>query len=516
MIEELHTLPDGSRVSLEDLKRFAYTTGYFLEERYDDLQLELDQRYEAMVPRTRAFVLMARKIGKSYGLLAYADKKARQNQDFIIRFAYPTETQGKTIILPLMAELMADCPADLRWVNREAQEKCWVLPHTGSRLYLAGTDTADQVDRLRGPRANLIILDELPTFRGNLQYLINSVLWPQTLNTGGLVIMSGTPPDSMEHESVGIIEKSRAKGRLIEKTIVDNPRLRVEDIRSICEEANPDASSEQINKILAGKAYGTPDWEREFKVRMITDDNLRVTPEFREDLHVKVMDTPQYCHRFVFLDPGHVKDFFGATFVMLDYAGQRVIVKRDYQSRRKATDEVMADLLKIEKELGWDPEKLRGREQFHRYIDATAVQQCTDFRRKGYFVDLAVKSPGKSGVVIQLCNRLNANQVLVDPQCRFLVNQLKNGIWKDTAKDDFERTEHMGHLDVLDACAQGLLTIYELGKWRQNPSPEGVYLDPAATSVLHHPELDRRHGQSPVAKTIRRIMGFRRAYAGRR
>lgn len=515
MSTEKYTLPGGQEVTLDDLLRYAYTTGYFLEERLDPLQLALDQMFANMAPRTRMFLLASRKIGKTYGLMAYADKQARRNRDWIIRFAYPTETQGKTIILPIMEELQRDCPLDLRWVNREAQEKCWVLPHTGSRLYLAGTDTADQVDRLRGPRANLIVLDELPTFRGDLRYLINSVLWPQTLNTGGLLLMSGTPPSSMAHPSVAIIKHAQRRNRLVTKTIFDNPRLTPENIRTICEEANPDEEDPaEIDKILAGTKEGTPDWEREFKCRMIADKNLQVTPEFVRIDHEKEFEVPRYCYKFAFLDPGHVKDHFGATFAVIDFAAQRLLVCRDYKGKRKTTDDVIADCVEIEKELGWNQQD----DKIFRYIDATAQQMAADFNKKRYRVSLAAKSPGKAALVTELRNRLNADQVLIHPRCKDLVMQLENGIWKDSAKDDFDRTPEMGHLDVLDSLAQGAMTINMLGKWRLNPAPQGVYVEPGEVSpaLVHHPSAMAAvvaPSTMRLKQAWRKTFGIRRQYA---
>ena len=499
------TLPDGTVLTVGELERYAWQTGYFLEERLDPLQLEIDQIITNLKPRTREFLLLARKIGKTYGLLAYADKMARRNKNWIIRFAYPTETQGKTIILPIFNELQENCPPDLKWVNREAQEKCWILPHTGSRLYLAGTDSADQVDRLRGPRAHLIVLDELPTFKGNLTFLINSVLWPQVMTTGGHIIMSGTPPRTMDHESCIIIDQMRKKGRLITRTIFDNPRLSPETIRVICEEANPEASSEEVDAIMKGEKTGSPDWEREFLVKMVTDENVRVVPEFKELEHVGTCEAPRFTHRFVFLDPGHVKDFFAAVFVVLDFANQRLLVLREHLSKRKATDEILQELKKIETELKWGPD-----DNVLRFMDSTSQQQCTDFNSKGYYTQLAVKSPGKSGVVIEMRNRFNADQLIVSPLCKNLIAQLRDGAWKDTAKDDFERTTNLGHLDALDALAQGCMTLQALGKWHQNPAPKGVYQDPSGYHVNKVIQLADRRGEKQIQKAFRKVFSIHR------
>ena len=453
-----------------------WTTGELLEERYDPLQLELHHRFTNMAPRSQAFILESRKIGKTYGFLCYADQLCRKKPKSIVRFAYPTKLQGKTIILPLMEEMQQDCPTELRWVNREAQDGCWVLPHTGSRLYLAGTDDADQVDRLRGPKSDLNILDEVPTFKAKtLDYLVNSVLWPQTLNTGGLTLMSGTPPESLDHPSMEFVEQARQEGNLVTKTIFDNPRLTPEIIRKICKQANRNKEripyedyETRITRILSGEIEGTPHWEREFMCRMVADKEMRVCPEYFSKDHMLAAPTGFPALRFVFIDPGHVKDFFAAVFCELNYNQQRLYVRRDYHSLRKSTGIIKAELLKIEKDLGWD----RGL-GVTRYIDETAKQQITDFNDMSYFVLPALHSPGKGQLVVPMRNLFEQDMIGVDPQCQNLISCLENGLWSDTMKEDFRRSEALGHLDSLDALAQGCMMLRWTAQWQVNPYPKG-------------------------------------------
>ena len=462
-------LPTIGSVEEDALVRYCWTTGALLEERYDPLQLEFDTMFAGMAPRTRAFLLESRKIGKTLGLLMYADKFGRQRPGSIIRFAFPTKIQGKTIILPLMDEMQEDCPADLRWVNHEAAEGCWILPHNGSKLYLAGTDTADQVDRLRGPRSDLIVLDEVPTFNEKtLMYLVNSVLWPQTLNSGGLMIMSGTPPASMDHPSVDLIEMARRNGTLYTKTIFDNPRLPPDVVRTICEQSNPTASSEDIDQILACKLEGTPEWEREFMCRMVADKNLRVTPEFKEIEHVKKIQDGTPSAKYVFIDAGHVRDFFAAVFVELDFVNQRLLVRDEIAVLRKSTEEIQK-LLEAKEAALWPMDRPS------RYLDATAVQQIYDFTNRGYLVHAAMKSPGKGPLVVDMRNLLKEDRIHIDPRCKVLIGCLNNGLWADTAKEDFRRSPSLGHLDSLDALAQGCMILRQRGKWQQDPTPKTDY-----------------------------------------
>ena len=459
----------GREVEEEDLVRYAWTTGNFLEERLDPLQLEFDAMFDHMTPRTKAFILEGRKNGKSYGLFAYADKIARKKRDAVIRFVYPTKVQGKEITGPIMDELFADCPEDLRWVNREHQEACWRLPHTGARLYFAGSDDKKQIDRLRGPKSDLVILDEVPTFEPKtLMYLINSVLWPQTLVTGGLTLMSGTPPLSLDHPSVDLIQQARLDNTLVIKTIFDNPRLTPDIVRMICEEANKEPgvirTPEEIDEILAGTREGTPAWEREFMCRMVPDRDARVTPEFMESKHVKNTEGVQDRTRYVFLDPGHVRHLFGAVFCEVDFYSQTMYVRAEYGKRKQNTRSLQEQFMQIEKDLGWD----RGDRPL-RFMDKTSQQQIFDFCSSGYMVQAAEKSPGKGQLVVDLRNLLDQDRMQIDPSCRILINSLMNGIWKDTQKADFRESEALGHLDVLDALAQGCLTLKNTGRWQIRP-----------------------------------------------
>lgn len=494
-------LPDGTSATIEELIRHAWTTGQFLEERYDPLQLALDRMYDSLPPRTRAFLLQARKTGKTYGLLARADKMSRQVPGWITRFAYPTGKQGKTIIGPIMEEMQEDCPPDLRWVNREQQDACWMLPHTGARLYLAGTDDATAIDHLRGPKSNLNVLDEVTVFSGNLHRLLDSVLWPQTLNTGGLTLLSGTAPESLDHPSMVQIERARRTGRLIIKTIFDNPRLTQDDIYSICTEANPLADHEEVMLILAGKVKGTPMWEREFMCKLIPDDNARVTPEFDALKHVGVTEQAGYDLKFVFIDPGHVKDFFGATFCSLNFANQLLSVHAEYGALHKTTGVIKNSLLEIEKKLGWTNQYVT------RYIDQTSAQQSADFNAMGYRTQLTTKSPGKGQLVVELRNLLkaNPNRIRISPRCGMLVEQLTNGIWSSTLKEDFKRSAALGHLDVLDSLAQGCLVLRQTAKWSNNTTPQGSYYD-AEREAVRYDELTRLTGPSKTGTMIKRAL----------
>lgn len=494
-------LPDGREYSIEELNRLRWETGLGLEELLDEVGLQLEAARLNLPRFARMVALCARKIGKTWWAIYVANKVARARRNAIVRFAFPTKEQGKTIIIPLMEEFQETCPPELRWVNREAQDGCWYLPHTNARLYLAGSDTTDQIDRLRGPRSDVTLLDEFTFFHCRLRRLITGVLMPQLLASGGNMLCTGTPPESLDHESVQYIEGARKQGRLVKKTIFDNPRLTRDDLRLICAEAHPEGTTEQeIEDILDGKKKGSPEWRREFLVEMVSDDESRVTPEFDAIKHVGQVEVPSYCLRYVFIDPGYAKDYFAATFGVLDFAAQRLGILREYSTRQKPTEEIRADLEGIERELGWHDSRADGRPHIHRLMEGSNPQQRRDFGT--YSTQVVPKSPGKGVLVVPLKNALNGGRVMVSPECVNLIAQLEHGVWTDSTKADFKRGDKQGHLDLLDSLATGIRMV----NWRKNPAPAGTFLEPG---MVYVPEVLPALGESSAVKALRSVFSRR-------
>jgi hypothetical protein len=338
-------LPDGQEVTIEQLNRHRWETGQGLEEMLDDVGLELEAARLGLPRFARMVVLCARKIGKTWWATYVANKVGRGKRNAIIRFAFPTKEQGKTIVVPLFEEFQETCPPDLRWVNREAQDGCWYLPHTNARLYLAGSDTADQIDRLRGPRSDVTLLDEFTFFHCRLRRLITGVLMPQLLSTGGNMLCTGTPPESLDHESVQYIEAARKQKRLIERPSSTTPGCRARTSSSSARRRTPKARPSRTSRTSStgrrrarqsGGASLSSRWCRTTS-RGLRRSSTRSGTSGSSKSRATACGT---CSS----TPGYAKDFFAATFCCLDFAAQRLGVMREYVSRQKPTDEIHAEL----------------------------------------------------------------------------------------------------------------------------------------------------------------------------
>lgn len=475
-IPEFAALRDATEA---DAYHAIWETGVGLELLLHSKQLDLATVFFNQPRLARLFLLIARRWGKTTLALWLAEKIARTTQNAVIRFAYPTKEQAKTILIPVWEQLTESCPPSLRWVNRESTDGCWYLAHRNARLYLAGTDTKDQVDRLRGPRSNFTVVDEPGSHGCDLKYLINSILGPQLLTTGGKMLFITTPPVSMEHASVELINAAKKQERFYTQTIHDIPEevATREDKLQWCRDMHPDADEDEVQKIFNGEQEGDPAWEREALSKLVSDKAHRVTPEFIESKHVGVCPVLRYRDRYVLGDAGFAKDFFAMLFCEVDWAAGILWVRRELLKKRAPTKVMVAEALAIEAELWPDP--MAPTERLARIFDGDP-RTIADFCAEKYACRYAGKSEGAELMVKPLSNRLHAGSVMVEKACsKHLIPQLRDGIFKSDPltgqKLDFQRTKEQGHLDAVAALASGIRRI----GWSHNPAPAGYLFNEA-------------------------------------
>lgn len=74
----------------------------------------------------------------------------------------------------------------------------WLKLENGSMIQLAGAETYSDVERLRGPDYDLVLIDECASFNDAvLDYAIEDVFMPSVMGTGGAIVLAGTPGDTM-------------------------------------------------------------------------------------------------------------------------------------------------------------------------------------------------------------------------------------------------------------------------------------------------------------------------------
>jgi len=149
--------------------------------------------------------------------------------------------QTRKIINPLFRNLLANCPKHLR-PKYKTFDSAWEFPN-GSVITVAGCDGAN-ADALRGTQAHLSVVDEAGFVDPEvLSYVVQDVLLPQSLLTGGRIILSSTPPVSGAHPFMRFVEAAIAEGAYVKKTIYDNPMVSPAQLEEFKREAGGENSS---------------------------------------------------------------------------------------------------------------------------------------------------------------------------------------------------------------------------------------------------------------------------------
>jgi hypothetical protein len=464
-------------------------------------QLDLYHASMAMPPNSMLVEVCARRFGKTFEMMVQIEEFARRNPDSIQLFAAPTKAAAADIVIPNWNKILADCPKELR-PQYKPGTGVWEYPNNAV-LKLRGTDL--EVDRLRGAGADHIHIDEAG-FHKNLRRTVIDILAPQTDTTGGKMTMSTTPPNSMDHDftefwneaKLQTGELDRAMG-LITKTVFDNPMLSASTLFRICRRANGGMDRDYVKRLIAREKglKGTPTWEREYLCQMVTDMTRRVTPEFDPERHVRGdYLKPHYYDPYVFIDLAFVKDYTHALFAFFDFEKSILVVEDEWRGRRLSSPEIHAELAKKEKEHF-------GKRYPLRYGDNSNQQQLWDLQRLHNYVVLPTKKDLKEAMVNQLRALFQANKVIIHPRCKFLIDQLENGLWKDDTegKPAFERTEKMGHLDAIDALVYGIRNV----DWTRNPAPAGIVN--RYTHMITMPDYAKPQQTIELSKLMRGVYG---------
>lgn len=530
---------DGTRRTKAEILRTAWESGIVAPLILRKHQVPL---YESIMatPRLKARpILCSRRFGKTMTVLVCIEEIARQHPGSIIRLTFPTIKQATTVIMPNWRKVLATCPEDLKPVDRTSNDEGgWVWPDqkgpckcgdplcvTGpgpSILFFAGTDDADQRERQRGSDANWAFLDEAASQK-ELRYMVEDILSPQLDEVNGRLVMVTTPPRSLAHDFVAFWDAGLANALLFIRTIFDNTHLSKSKFRNICEERNKQESGEskeaydkRIDEIIAAgsdvqkarRAGASSTWLREYLSARLGDTESQVCPEFDETIHVADHERPAYVQRYVFIDQGHVADFFVALFAEYDFAMGKLRVLGEKLLRHANTNKIVQELKECEEKIWCKPgEKWKdlptsGPNAIRRWTDdPRGSQQVHDMASTPHFynVSMADKSPGDEENSRAVRYRVNAGNIEVAPACTNLIAQMRDGVFKEKAggKQEFERSKSFGHLDAFASLSLGCRVV----NWNYNPIPKGAVQTYTGQAVFT-PTVNKVNKISKVLKSL--------------
>lgn len=390
-----------------------------------------------------------------------------------IPYAAPSGKQVDEFITPHFRLLQQHAPPELR-PEYESKSGSWVFPN-GSRIVVAGCEDQAKAERLRGPRAHMAIVDEAG-FIPIVDYVIESVLGWQLATTGGLMLVSSTPPVSLDHPFVALWETAKALGWAFESTTPEAPHM------------TPELIDKAIRR--CGGEH-TVAWKREGLGELISDPDKTVLPEFSEhhDLVVREWPRPEYFLPHVIGDGGF-EDLSVYAFGYYDFKEDIDVIEDEVVMRRARSDQIDAKIAAKEREL-WGDMKVH-----RRRVDAPAQvradmsreewqsQADSDEERDARHWQPVTKPTAKRiGSMQSGANharvRIQDGRVAVHPRCKTIIAHAQSARW-NRQRDSFERVKDSqgDPLHHYDGAATLIYFIRDLDHRNPYPAiPPGVTAD---------------------------------------
>lgn len=409
---------------------------------------------------------VSRQRGKSHAALAFALSEMARRPGIIVRYAALTGKSCAAIVLPTLRWLAERMPYQL-----DVREHLGtVAHHNGSQLVFAGTDN-EQFERLRGPRAHVILLDE-SAFYGDLE-AVERALLPQLTTTSGVVVYLSTPPETPSHPFVQRDSAAQANGRWVRETIHDNPRLGAQGVAAI-----ERAESQRLGLTVEALRASTY-WRREYLAELVTEEGRAALPAWTDEAAAELVgdwQRPEFFDGYVGLDVGKWGDPHYVALGYHDPATNSFTVEHELELPSARTDigALIDEVKRLERDAWgvsrWEgtlygvtredvalwPDHLRylldenaPRQPFLRVGDDDARLVIDVRASHGYGVVPAQKRD-EYKAVDELNQRIRERRWRVHRRCVRTIEQYRTTLW-NRARSDWERTAR-DHGDAVDVA----------------------------------------------------------------
>lgn len=460
-------------ISVEQAIYAAYSTGRLKYKLYKHQYPVYDKLKMAIRdPKCLKYTLnCSRRFGKTTILCIIALETCLIKPFQQVRYAAPTNKSLVKSILPIMRMLLTDCPEQFK-PKFSKQDGVFVFPN-GSELHLAGTDNG-HYESLRGTASHLNIMDECG-FMDECQYILTSVLMPQTLTTGGVTILSSTPPRTPAHDFYLIAKECEELGYYSKFTIYDNKSLTTDLIEKYAKEAG---------------GFDSSTFLREYLCQFCTDENTVIIPEFDKKYIISIPEFEKmkqnnpyyvYFHKYTSMDLG-VKDFTALLYGYYDFNEAVLYIEDEkHLNGPKLTTEILANDIREAEQRLWNIDytkqsNVNNHTSYNSTSYNTIVRRISDNNNLMLIQDLSLLhnlsfSPTNKDTLEAMVNEvrimMNSGKIKINEKCTQLIGCLQNGVW-DIKGKMFARSQKYGHYDHLAAL---IYLVRNLDKYT-NPIPE--------------------------------------------
>ena len=419
--------------------------------------------YESLVndPFDVTCVLISRRFGKSFTNCLLSVETCLKIPGAIVKYACPKQRMVKTIIKPIMRELLRDCPEDIKPEWKEI-DKIYSFPN-GSEIQIAGTDSGN-AENLRGGYAHLLICDEAG-YMDDLDYVVNSILLPTTDTTDGRLLLTSTPnyKDPLHEFHESFIFPMEAEGRLIKYTVDESPMV----------------TPEKIKKIESRYAGGrdNPKFRCEYLCEIPRSSELTVIPEFNGELKEKCISSdfvlPSFYDAYVSMDVGF-KDLTVALFAYYDFRQAKIVIVDELvMNGPEMTTDKLAEEIRHKEKLRFYDDKYQEEHSIYLRVMDNDLKLLNDLSRLHNLTFIPTAKDNKEAAINTVRMWVHQERVIIHPRCKHLIYHIENGQWDKTRKkfkhlkDSPSGNIRGGHADGLDSFIYLIRNLVE----SKNPYP---------------------------------------------
>jgi hypothetical protein len=433
--------------------------------------------------RGRFTLKWARRTGKTHLLILVAIEECLRHSGHRYNIAAATKESLAEFVWPAVHFILENCPESVRkTINvREARGRVVFSKADGRDSYcvLAGCNDRRSVERLRGPKSNGNILEEigaLPDVPG-LNYIQTSVLNPQLLTTDGWTLRAGTPPPSTAHEAADAFRRAEMDPDTYSyATLYDNPRLTDEQVREYL-----DADAKELG-MTAEEYIASADYRREWLALVETDPVSAVLPACAPERMngadgkppvIRVMpDVPHFRDRYVSMDLGFHPHFTALLFGYWDFPRQTLVIEDELLEQR-LNDTRLAHLIRGDPKAklpttGKEQELWGQAEPYLRVADNNYPMTLSELSLVHGITFMPTPKDEKEAAILNVNRWIREGRVAVHPRCKHLIAQMQAAVW-NKHRTEFAEARGMGHFDAVDALVYLVRNVIP----NQNRVPHG-------------------------------------------
>lgn len=405
----------------------------------------------------------SRKTGKTFTTILIAIEACLREPNFIVRYAMSTLKTAKDVILPILEEIRIILPEE--FYPKVTVSDMTAKFNNGSQIKICGSNK-EAAESARGPRSNLVICDEVPSWDSYAEYMITGILIPQgTTIKNFKVIYAGTPPESMDGYFIdSIYPKLLSRKVLVSIDIDQNPLL----------------TPEMVQRIIDFYPLGRedPNFRREHKLELIPNNTHRLTPEFNEEIHVyseskdKCIEygqqrIPQQYQCFICADTGTV-DNTAILAGYFDHHNQKLVIEKEFVKNNMNLTEIANEIHALKDE--YINASYEGEKNLKVIIDAFSLESKEFREMHGIQHHRPIKGKVEDNIA-HLRSALTNNKVEVHKDCERLIWELKNCVWKISVNENkqIERNVEQKHGDAIMALTYMIRAV----NWRFRPENTG-------------------------------------------